>query len=399
MNQVARRNAFAGDDPAQAIACALLIAFAVLPFVSGNGEGPGFDFSCFWGAGTLALDGHAAAAYDWEQLHQQLLLRMPPIDQLRYPYDQIPLPFFYPPVFLLVLAPLALLPFPTAFWVWSAAKLSCWLLVFYAIRPRPGALLLALATPPVFYDVFHGQTGLLASALLGGILLTLDRRPLLSGFLIALLVFKPQFGVLLPFVLIATRRWNVIISAALATLALMLLTGASFGWDTFKAFVEGATTVSTRLQAGGGVAWYNLSSVYGLLRVAGLGYGLAWSLHMAVAAAALVWVVVLWRRNVSFALQAASLLAATPLMSPYFVIYDLPILAMALVFLMKADLDQGSPAANRRAIRIGLSVIVVLGYAFPFVLVPVGPFMCATVIAIIWMKCRQSDLRPDPAYG
>ncbi|WP_244485587.1 hypothetical protein [Bradyrhizobium tropiciagri] len=120
---------------------------------------------------------------------------------------------------------------------------------------------------------------------------------------------------------------------------------------------------------------------------------------MAVAAAVLVWVVVIWRRNVSFALQAASLLAATPLMSPYFLIYDLPMLAMALVFLMKADVDQGSPVANRRAIRIGLGVIVVLGYAFPFVLLPVGPFMCATVIAIVWMKCRQPDLRPNPAYG
>ncbi|PAY04333.1 hypothetical protein CK489_34390 [Bradyrhizobium sp. UFLA03-84] len=398
MNEVARHNAFAEDDPALAIACVLLIAIAVLLF-SGNVEGAGNDFSCFWGAGTMAVDGHAAAAYDWDQLHKQLVLRMPAINQLRYPYDQFPLPFFYPPVFFLVLAPFALLPFPIAFLAWSGAKLSCWLLVIYAIRPRPSALLLALATPPVFYDMFHGQSALLASALLGAILLTLDKRPFLSGILIALLIFKPQFGVLIPFVLIATGRWNVIITAALTILALVLLTGVSFGWDTFKAFGEGATTVSARLQAGGGVAWFNLSSVYGLLRVAGLGYGLAWSLHMAIASAVLVWVVLIWRRNVSFALQAASLLAATPLMSPYFLIYDLPMLAMALVFLMKADLDQGSLVGNRRAIRIGLGVIVVLGYAFPFVLVPVGPFMCATVIAIIWVKCRQPDLRPDPAYG
>jgi hypothetical protein len=102
-------------------------------------------------------------------------------------------------------------------------------------------------------------------------------------------------------------------------------------------------------------------------------------------------VAVIRRRNVSFAVQAASLLAATPLISPYFAIYDLPILAMALVFLMNANMDEVSLLSNRRALRIGASTIIALGYAFPFVLVPVGPFMCATMIVIIWMRLRQLE--------
>ncbi|MCC8961736.1 DUF2029 domain-containing protein [Bradyrhizobium sp. Pear76] len=400
MRQLLDWDVSAGDDPAQALACAVLLGMtivaAVLMFVSG-GSNAGIDFSCFWGAGTMALEGHAATAYDWQQLHQQLALRMQPMDHAPYPYDEIPVPFFYPPVFFLVVAPLALLPFPIAFAVWIAAKLLCWILVVHAIRPRSAALLLALAAPPVFYDFIAGQSSLLAASLLGGVLLTLDRRPLLSGFLLGLLIFKPQYGVLLPFVLIATKRWSVFITASLVVPALLLISGIIFGWDTFEGFRAAATFATTQFHLSGALPWPKLQSVYGLLRYAGFGYGLAMTLHVATALAAAVWVLIIWRRKVSFSVQAASLLAVTPLISPYFAIYDMPILAIALVFLMNATMDdQISPPSNRRTFRIGVSVIFVLGYAFPFVFVPVGPFMCAAVIVIILMRYRQPKAAMPP---
>ncbi len=380
----------AGDDPALAVACAILLALTLLAaalFVSGSSR-PGIDFSCFWGAGKMALEGHAATAYDWQQL-RQLLIQLQPITHAPYSYDQTPVPFFYPPVFFLVLAPLALLPFWIAFGVWSAAKLLCWLLVVHAIRPRSAAMLLALAAPPVFFDFIAGQSALLAASLLGGILLTLDRRPLLSGFLLALLIFKPQYGVLLPFVLIATKRWSVFFTASLVAPALILVTGVIFGWDTFKGFHEAATFAATQFHLSGALPWYKLQSNYGLFRSAGLGYGPAMSLHIAIASACAIWVLIMWRRRVSFAVQAASLLAATPLISPYFAIYDMPILAIALVFLMNANMDEGiAPGSNRGVFRIGVGIVFILGYAFPLVLWPVGPFMCASVIAIILMRYR-----------
>ncbi|WP_461354479.1 glycosyltransferase family 87 protein [Bradyrhizobium sp. USDA 4454] len=383
------------DDPAQALACAVLLGLtiiaAVLMLVSGGGHA-GIDFSCFWGAGTLALEGHAATAYDWQQLQQLLALRLQQINHTPYPYDEVPVPFFYPPVFFLVLAPLALLPFPIAFGVWSTAKLLCWLLVVHAIRPRSAALLLALAAPPVFYDFIAGQSSLLAASLLGGVLLTSDRRPILSGVLLGLLIFKPQYGVLLPFVLIATKRWRLFITASLVVPALLLISGIVFGWDTFEGFRTAATFATTQFHLSGALPWAKLQSVYGLFRLAGLGYGLAMSLHVAIALAASIWVLLTWRRNASLAVRAASLLAATPLISPYFAIYDMPILAIALVFLMNATTeDQISARSKQRGFRTGVSVIFVLGYAFPFVFVPVGPFMCATVIALILTRYRRLE--------
>lgn len=57
--------------------------------------------------------------------------------------------------------------------------------------------------PPTF-----GQNSFLTAALLGGSLLLLDKRPIVAGVLIGLLSYKPQFGLLIPLVLVATGRWT-----------------------------------------------------------------------------------------------------------------------------------------------------------------------------------------------
>ena len=72
----------------------------------------------------------------------------------------------------------------------------------------PETLLIAAAFPAVFVNIGHGQNGFLTAALLGGALHLLDRRPWLAGVLIGLLAYKPQFGVLIPIALLASRRWS-----------------------------------------------------------------------------------------------------------------------------------------------------------------------------------------------
>ncbi|WP_310880119.1 glycosyltransferase family 87 protein [Bradyrhizobium brasilense] len=392
-----------GYDRALAIACLIVLGFTlycVLPKVVDGTGATGLDFSCFWSAGKMALDGHAATAYDWPRLRQAIIQIHPSLNDAPFPVYEVPIPFFYPPFFLFAATLLALLPFPTAFWIWSTAKLLCWALVVSAIRPRFAVLLLAFAVPAVLYDFIVGQSSLLAASLLGAILLTLDRRPIVSGFLIALLIFKPQYGVLLPLVLIATGRWTVFITASLVTPVLLLLTGLTFGWDTFEGFREAAVFATTQFHLTGTLAWYKLQSVYGVLRFAGFGYGSAMALHVAVAAAAATWTLIIWRRNVSFAVKAACLLVATLLVSPYFAIYDTALLALALIFLMNAPMaEHGALLSNRSELRIGFGVLVLAGFTYPVALVPVGPFMCATLIAMIWMRCRQPGVKSDLAYG
>src|SRR4029077_11325111 len=83
-------------------------------------------------------------------------------------------------------------------------------------------LLLALASPAVFVNLGHGHNGFLTAALIGFALVQLDKRPGLGGICFARLATKPQFGLMIPLVLIATGRWRTVFAAA-ATVALLAL--------------------------------------------------------------------------------------------------------------------------------------------------------------------------------
>src|SRR5258706_16321345 len=74
--------------------------------------------------------------------------------------------------------------------------------------PGRGALLLALAAPAVFVNAVRGQNGTWTAALCGGGLSLLERRPLLAGGLLGLLIYKPQLGLLIPVALLAGRHWR-----------------------------------------------------------------------------------------------------------------------------------------------------------------------------------------------
>ena len=76
---------------------------------------------------------------------------------------------------------------------------------------RPGAL---LAAPAVFINAVGGQNGTWTAALFGGGLSLLERRPLLAGGLLGLLIYKPQLALLIPVALLAGRHWRAFAAAA-----------------------------------------------------------------------------------------------------------------------------------------------------------------------------------------
>jgi len=172
-----------------------------------NGKPIGTDFSSFYAAGSMALEGHAANAYDMAAHYA----RQQQIFGASTPYYA----WFYPPFLLFIAAPLALLPYPAALMIWQVATLAFYVCVIGAIlqpirqsRPDLGYLwvLLALAFPAVFINLGHGQNGLLTAALLGAALLMLTRQPLLSGTLFGLLAYKPQFALVIPIALLASNQ-------------------------------------------------------------------------------------------------------------------------------------------------------------------------------------------------
>src|SRR5689334_7665865 len=187
----------------------LIVAYAVAALWTLTGHGindpagrpVGTDFLSFWTVSSALHHDQAASIYAPDRLALLERATDPGGDDSFYAWA-------YPPIALLLVYPLALLPYLWSLALWLALGLALYLSVLWRIVPRPLTLWAGLAFPPVFVTAGHGQNGLLSAGLLGSALLLLPTRPWLSGMLIGLLGYKPQIGLLIPFALAAGGQWR-----------------------------------------------------------------------------------------------------------------------------------------------------------------------------------------------
>ncbi len=202
-------------------------------------------------------------------------------------------------------------------------------------------LLLAIAFPAVFINLGHGQNGFLTVALFGGALALLDRRPIVAGMLIGLLIYKPQFGLMIPLVLVPTGRWRVIFAAAGTIAALLAVTLLALGPTVWPAFLDSMTITRVVLLEEGDIGWFKIQSVFAWVRLWGGPVGLAYLIQTIVTlavAAALVW---FWRSPARYPLKASALLIGSLLATPFCLDYDLMLLAPVMAFLALDGLRHG----------------------------------------------------------
>ena len=285
------------------------------------------DFASFYAAGALAWSGHAASAYD-QSIHYAVEQAFTQ-SGIEYQF------FFYPPIFLLLLAPLSGLPYLVAFYVFELGTLACYLL---AIRPiivgrAPGWWIAVLAYPSVFWTFGLGQNTFLTAALFATGLRLLPRQPWVAGALLGAICYKPHLGVLIPVALLAGRQYRAFLAAGVSVGTLVLATVALFGIQPWLMFVDNFLTSSDVFSSGR----INLGGVitpFATLRLLGIDPKVATVLQAIdlVLAGSIVWRV--WRRPAPFAFQAACLIAATLLAVPVLLLYDLVLAQLALAWLL-----------------------------------------------------------------
>ena len=376
-----------------ALVAAVTIGFIATAdgLIDRTGKPIGTDFSNVYAAGALAWAGEADAAYDPARQHAAEIAVFGGRDVPFYGWH-------YPPPFLIVAAALALMPYGLALLAYMAATLIPYLAVVRAIVPRRGTLLLALAFPGVFVNLGHGISGFLTAALIGGALLLLDRRPVVAGILIGLLAYKPQFGVLIPVVLLVTGRWTAIAAAAATIAAECLLTLALFGSGVWTAFA-GSTEFTRRvvLEAGG-TGWEKIQSLFSAVRMWGGPVDAAFTAQIALGlalAAGLVW---LWRSGARFELKAAGLAVASLLATPYMLDYDMVVLAVALAFFVRHGLAHGFREYEITVLAaVWLSPLVALLVAGSTGL-PLGLLAMLALVALIFRRAAL-DLAADHGKG
>jgi alpha-1,2-mannosyltransferase len=300
----------------------------------------GTDFSNVYAAGTYVLDGQPTAPFDPAK---QFAREQAIFGQATQFYG-----WHYPPFFLGLAALLAAMPYWLALIVWQGVTLVLYVFTIRAIvSPFPDIknerlwLVLTLAFPAVFINLGQAHNGFLTAALIGAALTQIDRRPILSGILIGCLAYKPQFGLLIPLVLIASGRWRVFAAAAAAVALLTLAVTAAFGVDVWTAFFVSTKVTRAVVLEQGGTGWFKIQSIFAWVRMWDGGIALAYAAQGAVTlliAAALVW---LWRGAAAFPVKASGLLIGSVLATPYSLDYDLMLLAPAIAYIATDGIARG----------------------------------------------------------
>jgi len=334
------------------------------------------DFTNLWATGKLALHGHAADAYDPALLAAAQAQAVGRTDAV--------MPYPYPPAFLLITAPLALLPYHLAFAAWVLAGVTFFLWAARSMAPP----CFAAAQPAMLINGMIGQTGFFT----GGLLLLgarrLVERPWSAGLILGLLILKPQLALMLPLAVVAARAWPAIGGALVTIGSLFVAALLLFGLDTHLAFARMIGGFG-KLMGGGELSWNEFASPYALAVSLGLGFSVAATAQLLCAgfAAALCWKS--WHER--WAQRVPIVCTASLLASPYLQSYDsLPLLAAIAWF-----------GGRRPGTALALYLLCLLPVASQSDLVQwpnTIPLASLLALALLWRERRQDIGQITPTF-
>jgi len=382
-----------------------------------DGSRFGGDFIGFWNAAHRVRHGEIAAIYDPDTWHRILSTTTGSVS-LSW--------FVYPPFTLFGLWPLGDMTYNEAVLAWSLVPLASYFALIVLLAKRSGlgvganpacenswsrkqayAVLIAFSLPFLSANLFSGQTGTLIAVFLLGAAYFWPTRPVLAGICIGLLAIKPQMGLLMPFVLMASGQWRIVAAAATTVLSLIVLStiwlGAAIWTDYFRMtllfgqFIGGGYDQIRQLALG----------PYVSLQGAGMPAALAGFFHVVVSIAVLAAIIqAFWRGKLNqqemgkdgrLDLRLALLAAGMLLVTPYSLSYDTPLLMLSVIPLLARGWRDGWDGIELAS----LTALLILPYAQ---LVAVGthvPFAFLTLLLWFGVLYRrfQKERPAQPAVS
>jgi len=283
---------------------------------------------------------------------------------------RVRLPTVYGPQVSLLFVPLARFPFLVAASVWIAISVP----LFFScisrlgkfcpnLRPYPGIVATsAICFPPFFHFFLRGQISVLLLACFTAAFLALrSGNDWLAGAALGLLVFKPQFLVAIPLVLLLSCAWRALSGLVISVCAHITLTWTYFGTAVMRAYFDTLWHIPRWIgTAEPGMAqaqMHSLRSFWALLvpwpTVALVLYILSSTVVLIIAAAS-------WKSRGDLALRFSSLIFAAILINPHLFVYDLLVLAPALLLLADWALGHANHPASAP-----VGVLVYLAFILP----------------------------------
>ncbi len=327
-----RRLAFAGAAGA-GIGCFLAWAANWFVFISGNLQGP--DFFSFYAAAQIYVQHGPSAVYDiLVQKQYELAVSNQSPDRF------IVLPYFHPPYYTLLIAPLALLSYRAAYYAMTAfnvllAIALITILVRGSARIHGKAVIVAASLIagflPLFVTVLQGQSDLVVLVPLAAAYTAWVRRRLgWAGVFSALALSKPQLLLLIPVLFIARRAWRALAGFAAGVMGLGALSVIFFGFGPVVDYISavGGWAIGGSLPTHGQVV-YTDTAVYSLRHVIEIlpGGGKVVAFVILLALLALVALSLSWRPDKP-RLDFALAVAASLVLSPHQNVHDLALLVI-----------------------------------------------------------------------
>jgi alpha-1,2-mannosyltransferase len=339
----------------------------------------GRDFLNTWMGGKSAFSGGPAAWFDFHVYNAE-------VQRVTGDPNLPPLFWSYPPHLLLFIWPFGLLGFLPSYALWCAVGLALYVGVSLAGGVDRSAWVFLAVAPAVAVDVFLGQNGFLTAALLIGGLANLDRRPIIAGILFGILTIKPQFGLLLPVMLVMTGRWRIIAAAVITTAALVALTAVWFGTDIWTEYLQKVVPQQHwMLITAGNNAWPIVSSAFVNARLIGLSDDWAWAVQAVsscCALAAVIWT--FWRRR-DPVLSQALLVSATFLFSPWMLNYDMVVFGWVIALLRTREDETYAD----HALSLAVWTLPILMFPFGFAHLPIALVVLPLfAVQLVWRLAR-----------
>ncbi|SDR55045.1 Protein of unknown function [Paraburkholderia tuberum] len=354
-----------------------------------NAPAVGFDFGIFWAAARVELAHGAAAVFSprWMQPLEAMV-------RSSSHYDSCP----YPPTFLLAIRPLGYLSYPCALVLFLALGIGVYCTIALRIgrrleqTQRQSILIAALGGMPL--AIFAGQNTLFTAAAAAAALVLMDGAPICAGACLAVLLVKPQLGVLFPIALICGRRWKMLLATIFFCSVFMLSSIAILGIEAWSSFFSYLPVFRQAVLLDGRDHWFGMPTLFAAARLAGAPVAVAYAVQALAAIPAVLAVAYLWLVSARYELRAAALLVASLLVQPYLMTYDLAWLGFPAAILIRDAVAGGLTRLDRLALGAvwSMPVYELIGATsrLPFHLAPVAMILMLTAI----VRRHRTSYRP-----
>jgi alpha-1,2-mannosyltransferase len=327
-----------------------------------NNNLKGTDFLHFYTLGSLAREHRGADLYDMDKQAALAVQRVPEAVGIRY----LPL---YPPQVSILFAPFARFSYGWALALWWICSGLIYSICCYSVwrtcpnlRKRAGLVaLLAVAFPAFFHLIAWGQTSALALACFTLMFLLLrNRREFFAGLVLGCLIFKPQLGLAAGIVFVVLGAWKIV-AGAIVGAAFQLAAGFwYYGQKPLWQWIHMLANTNSLLPLLEPKPYQThcLRTFWAMIVP---WTAIASALYLISAVVVLALTLVLWRRaGTPLALRYSALLLASVLISPHLTVYDLVILAPALLLLTDWLLTQPTETTGRMGTLLYLVYILPL---------------------------------------